>query len=124
MDRINFSEITACGENCTGCEKKKSGACRGCLEADGYVPEWAASGRCPVHACCRDHCVQFCGLCACFPCADLTKKVHWNPEIVSRQRELADRCGINYRVVNDVLTGRNRKEENIRRIRETLAIPS
>ncbi len=40
------------------------------------------------------------------------------------QRELADRCGINYRVVNDVLTGRNRKEENIRRIRETLAIPS
>ncbi len=40
------------------------------------------------------------------------------------QRELADRCGINYRVVNDVLTGRNRKEENIKRIRETLAIPS
>lgn len=40
------------------------------------------------------------------------------------QRELADRCGINYRVVNDVLTGRNRKEENIRLIRETLAIPS
>ena len=40
------------------------------------------------------------------------------------QRELADRCGINYRVVNDVLTGRNRKAENIRRIRETLAIPS
>lgn len=40
------------------------------------------------------------------------------------QRELADRCGINYRVVNDVLTGRNRKEENIRRIRKTLAIPS
>ena len=40
------------------------------------------------------------------------------------QRELADRCGINYRVVNDGLTGRNRKEENIRRIRETLAIPS
>lgn len=40
------------------------------------------------------------------------------------QRELADRCGINYRVVNDVLTGRNRKEENIKLIRETLALPS
>lgn len=40
------------------------------------------------------------------------------------QRELADQCGINYRVVNDVLTGRNRKEENIKLIRETLAIPS
>lgn len=40
------------------------------------------------------------------------------------QRELAEQCGINYRVVNDVLTGRNRKEENIRLIRDTLAIPS
>lgn len=40
------------------------------------------------------------------------------------QRDLAVQCGINYRVVNDVLTGRNRKEENIKLIRETLAIPS
>ncbi len=40
------------------------------------------------------------------------------------QRELAQECGIDFRVVNDVLMGRNRKEENIRLIRETLAIPS
>lgn len=40
------------------------------------------------------------------------------------QRELAERCGINFRVVNDVLMGRNRKEENIKLIRETLAISS
>lgn len=40
------------------------------------------------------------------------------------QRELAEQCGIDYRVVNDVLMGRNRKEENIRLIRDTLAIPS
>lgn len=40
------------------------------------------------------------------------------------QRELAEKCGINFRVVNDVLMGRNRKEENIKLIRETLAIPS
>ena len=40
------------------------------------------------------------------------------------QRELADQCGINFRVVNDVLRGRNRKEENIRLIREALAISS
>ena len=90
MDRIDFSEITACGENCTGCEKKKSGACRGCLEADGYVPEWAASGRCPVHACCREHHVQFCGLCPEFPCADLPRLVHWNPDIVPQQQNLAE----------------------------------
>lgn len=36
------------------------------------------------------------------------------------QRELADKCGINYRVVNDVMTGMNRKPENIMKIRETL----
>ncbi|MCX4341766.1 MAG: XRE family transcriptional regulator [Lachnospiraceae bacterium] len=40
------------------------------------------------------------------------------------QRELARQCGIDYHVVNDVLMGRNRKEENIRLIRDTLAIPS
>jgi len=40
------------------------------------------------------------------------------------QRELAQQCGINFRVVNDVLTGRNRKEENIKLISKTLAIPS
>ena len=31
------------------------------------------------------------------------------------QRELAERCGINYRVVNDVMVGCNRKPENIDR---------
>lgn len=40
------------------------------------------------------------------------------------QRELADKCGINYRVVHDVLVGLNRKEENIRLISEALGIPS
>ena len=36
------------------------------------------------------------------------------------QRELADKCGINYRVVHDVLVGLNRKPENVRRIKEVL----
>lgn len=36
------------------------------------------------------------------------------------QRELADKCGINYRVVNDVMTGMNRKQENISKIMEAL----
>lgn len=40
------------------------------------------------------------------------------------QRELADECGINYRVVHDVLVGLNRKEENKRLISEALGIPS
>lgn len=36
------------------------------------------------------------------------------------QRELADKCGINYRVVNDVMVGTNRKTENITKIKEIL----
>lgn len=40
------------------------------------------------------------------------------------QRELADQCGINYRVVHDVLVGLNRKEENKRLISEALGIHS
>lgn len=41
---IDFTTVTACGECCIGCEKKIDGICKGCIEADGYVPEWAGSG--------------------------------------------------------------------------------
>ena len=88
---MDFRKITACGENCGGCVKMKNGLCPGCIAADGFVPEWAASGRCPIHACCRAHGVQFCGLCAAFPCADLEKMAHWNPDIVAHHRVLASR---------------------------------
>ncbi|MBP5167897.1 MAG: DUF3795 domain-containing protein, partial [Oscillospiraceae bacterium] len=64
----DFTTLTACGECCTGCPKKLDGKCPGCIETDGRVPEWAESGRCKVHACTREHHVQFCGLCAEFPC--------------------------------------------------------
>ena len=90
MEQISWETVTACGEDCSGCAKKKNGLCKGCIEADGCVPEWAASGRCPVHACCRDHRVPFCGLCSAFPCARLPELVHWNPDIVARQRGLAE----------------------------------
>ena len=46
---IDFSTITACGECCSGCKKKMNGICKGCIEADGYVPEWSDSGRCKIH---------------------------------------------------------------------------
>lgn len=55
----DFSAITACGGCCAGCKKREAGLCRGCIEADGYVPEWAESGRCKVHACARRHGVSF-----------------------------------------------------------------
>ena len=86
----DFTTITACGECCTGCPKKLDGRCPGCIEADGRVPEWAESGRCKVHACTRDHGVQFCGLCAEFPCAELSSLIHWNPDIVEQMTALRD----------------------------------
>lgn len=87
--KIDFNTITACGECCTDCRKKKDGICKGCIEADGYVPEWAESGRCKVHECARKHNVQFCGLCDQFPCKQLTTLIHWNPDIVEHLTMLA-----------------------------------
>lgn len=47
------------------------------IEADGCVPEWAGSGRCKVHACAREHGVQFCGFCKEFPCEKLKYYSFW-----------------------------------------------
>lgn len=86
--KIDFTTLTACGECCTGCPKKAEGLCRGCIEADGYVPEWADSGRCKVHECARNHQVSFCGLCPQFPCEQLPALIHWNPGIVEHLESL------------------------------------
>lgn len=87
---IDFSTLTACGECCTGCEKKKSGLCEGCIESDGHCKEWEQSGRCPVYACAKAHGVPFCGICPAFPCKELPQKIHWNPNIVERLYRLAE----------------------------------
>jgi len=89
MDGTDFTKITACGECCVGCKKKKEGLCQGCIESDGHCKEWAQSGQCPVHKCAREHGVQFCGLCIEFPCSELTKKIHWNPNIIEHLTDLA-----------------------------------
>ena len=86
----DFSTITACGECCAECPKKLDGRCPGCIEADGRVPEWAESGRCRVHACTREHRVQFCGLCAEFPCEKLPQMIFWNPGIIEKMTALRD----------------------------------
>ncbi|MGN0597816.1 MAG: DUF3795 domain-containing protein [Ruminiclostridium sp.] len=82
--------MTPCGEFCNGCKKKADSLCKGCIVADGYVPEWKESGRCRVFACAKEHNVQLCGLCAQFPCDKLTEYVHWNPHIVEHQKMLAE----------------------------------
>lgn len=89
MAKIDFTAITACGESCTACPKKAQGICKGCIETDGYVPEWADSGRCKVHTCTREHNVQFCGICTEFPCSRLTSMIHWKSDIVAHMEVLA-----------------------------------
>ena len=84
----DFSTLTACGECCTGCAKKISGACAGCIEAEGRVPEWAESGVCRVYACVKRHNALFCGLCEEFPCADINKIIPWNADIVAHLTSL------------------------------------
>ena len=86
----DFTTVTACGECCVGCLKKKEGSCPGCIEADGRVPEWAQSGMCKVHACCKEHNARFCGLCSEFPCKKLPKLISWNPNIVEHLSALRD----------------------------------
>ena len=86
----DFTAITACGECCVGCAKKKEGKCPGCIEADGCVPEWADSGICKIHACCKEHNARFCGLCAEFPCAKLPDMMPWNPDIIRHLSVLRD----------------------------------
>lgn len=89
----NPERITACGECCDACEKRRDGRCAGCIESDGRIPEWTESGRCPVHACARAHGVRFCGICAAFPCPHLTELIFWNPDVVAHLRALAERWG-------------------------------
>ena len=86
----DFSTLTACGECCVGCSKKLNGSCPGCIEADGRVPEWAESGRCKIHACARDHGVQFCGLCELFPCEKLPAMIPWNADVIDHLSALRD----------------------------------
>jgi hypothetical protein len=91
MDRMDFSKITACGECCVGCIKKKNGICKGCIETDGKCKEWEQSNGCPIHKCSREHNVQFCGLCNEFPCKWLIEKVTWNKNIVEHLTNLKNK---------------------------------
>ncbi len=88
---MSFSTLTACGGDCTDCKKRREGLCPGCIEADGYVPEWAESGRCKIHACAKEHGARFCGSCREFPCEKLPKLIHWLPNAVGYLKELREK---------------------------------
>ena len=86
---MKIEEITACGECCGGCAKHRNGVCPGCIEADGYVPEWTQSGRCRVHACAREYNAQFCGVCPAFPCGKMAEMIHWKQDVAEHMRSVA-----------------------------------
>ena len=88
---IDFEKITPCGERCSGCAKKESGFCQGCIESNGNCREWTESGGCPIYKCAAEHNVKFCGLCVEFPCDWLVEKVTWNKNIVADLTELKKR---------------------------------
>lgn len=89
-NQIDLSKVTACGECCDNCKHREEISCKGCIETDGYCAMWIESGRCKIHACAREHNVQFCGLCPEFPCADLEKKIHWRENVVDELRTFAE----------------------------------
>lgn len=110
----DFTTITACGECCVGCSKKKEGSCPGCIEADGRVPEWAQSGMCKVHACCKEHKARFCGVCIEFPCEKLPQMISWNPQIIEHLSALRDEYIIN--TLSEKYTVRRLTEADISKV--------
>lgn len=89
---IDFSEITACGGNCSGCAYFKSKECEGCNKNGGKcVKMWENS--CKICECCREHKVLFCGLCGEFPCDWLKNTLTWEKDAIERLGE----CGEEYR---------------------------
>lgn len=87
---VDFTTITACGENCSGCKKRESGLCQGCRASDGRCTEWRESGECPIHRCAREHGALFCGLCEDFPCGRLAATVVWRERAVQELTVLAE----------------------------------
>lgn len=88
--KIDFSTITACGESCEHCKKKREGSCPGCIAADGLVPEWAESGGCRIHACAKAHHARFCGVCEAFPCDQVKALMPWNEHCIEELSALAE----------------------------------
>lgn len=61
-----------CGSLCSECEYKDQMNCKGCINID--KPFWDSS--CPIKSCCENKGHEHCGVCAKFPCAQLTEFAH------------------------------------------------
>lgn len=85
MDK--FVNITACGGDCTGCEHYISSECEGCNANGGKCIKMWQNG-CKICKCCKEHGVQFCGICEEFPCEWLEKTLVWESDGIGRLENL------------------------------------
>lgn len=88
--RTDFSKITPCGGNCTGCDYYKKGDCLGCIKNGGKCVKMWQNG-CEICECCKKHNVLFCGLCDDFPCQWIINKIsEWDKDGIERMKMLAE----------------------------------
>lgn len=84
---VDFSNITACGGDCSGCGYFRNRECGGCSQNGGKCVKMWENG-CEICSCCERHNVKFCGLCEKFPCEWLKKVMTWEEGLTERLGEL------------------------------------
>jgi len=83
--------LAGCGSYCGLCPNFLGEAeprYAGCAATKGH-PWW---GECKVFSCVESHGVEYCGVCAEFPCTDLVN--HYNPNNPQGQRNAVVRIGV------------------------------
>lgn len=86
----DFSKITPCGGDCSGCGHFTAGECKGCLSNGGICVSMWEKG-CEIFKCCEKHGVKFCGLCGEFPCEWIENKLgEWDKDGIEKQKRLAE----------------------------------
>lgn len=86
---MDFSNITSCGGDCTGCEHFQNQECIGCNKNGGKCIKMWSSG-CSICKCCKEHSVPFCGLCTEFPCKWLKNTLTWDKNGIEKLKKYAE----------------------------------
>lgn len=95
----DFSKLTACGGDCSGCERLHEGLCCGCNKNGGIQVSMWHNG-CDICECCKNHNVKFCGLCDEFPCEWLKNTLTWHENGIEQLRKYADEYRERFNNVN------------------------
>lgn len=85
----DFSQITACGGSCSGCEHFLSKECDSCISNGGKCVKMWQNG-CDICKCCDKHNLSFCGSCGEFPCEWLKEKLsQWDENAIAHIEALS-----------------------------------